>query len=187
MWRILLNNAVLTTTTHRRPERVSDGTSTQVVAQMINKYRIKIVQRELYNGRDPSWIVDRKNHERNTVTIKNQICNQSCVKYIRTHLLGLCGGRFSLEKTIYLLALDILSYCPTHFSPIFQLTLYKFIVLGFLGLSPFFLGWVPNLVLTIIIIIILYYLTKSLARIINKYFLRHVNCYYLIWHWVDIE
>ena len=27
-----LNNAALTTTTHRKPERVSDGTSTQVVA-----------------------------------------------------------------------------------------------------------------------------------------------------------
>ena len=32
MWRRLLNSAALTTSTHRRLEGVSDGTSTQVVA-----------------------------------------------------------------------------------------------------------------------------------------------------------
>ena len=60
MWRSPLNSAVLTTTTHRRPERVSNGTSTQMVAQMINKCRNKIVQRELYNVGDPPWTRDRK-------------------------------------------------------------------------------------------------------------------------------
>ena len=60
MWRRPLNNAILTITTHRETKRVSDGTITQVVAQMINKYRIKIVQNELYNVRDPPWIGDRK-------------------------------------------------------------------------------------------------------------------------------
>ena len=120
---------------------------------MINKCRIKIIQGELYNGRDPSWRGDQKNHKRNTVAIKNQICNQTCVKYIRTHLLRLCWGQFSLEKSIYLFVFDILSFCPTHFSPAFQPTLYKFIILGFLGLSFFFLDWALNLVLTIIIIL----------------------------------
>ena len=37
MWRRPLNSAALVTPTHRKPERVSDGTSTQVVAWMINK------------------------------------------------------------------------------------------------------------------------------------------------------
>ena len=32
-----LNSVALSTTTHRKPERVSDGTDTQVKAQMINK------------------------------------------------------------------------------------------------------------------------------------------------------
>ena len=150
MWRRPLNSAALATTTHRRLERMSDGTSTQVEDQMINKCRIKIVQRELYN------------HERNTVAIKNQICNQTCVKYIRTHLLRLCWGQFSLEKSIYLFVFDILSFCPTHFSPVFQPSLYKFIILGFLGLSPFFLGWALNLVLTIIIIIIIIIMSNTI-------------------------
>jgi len=43
MWRKPLNSAVLTVPTHRGPERVSNGTSTQVVAWMINKWRAKIV------------------------------------------------------------------------------------------------------------------------------------------------
>ena len=53
IWRRPLNSVGLVITTHRRLERVSDGTSTQVIAQMINKCRIKIVQRELYNVRGP--------------------------------------------------------------------------------------------------------------------------------------
>ena len=53
MWRRPLNSAALATITHREPKKVSDGTSTQVRAQMINKCRIKMIQRELYNVRDP--------------------------------------------------------------------------------------------------------------------------------------
>ena len=37
MWKRPLNNATLATTTHRKPKRVSDGTSTQVRVRMINK------------------------------------------------------------------------------------------------------------------------------------------------------
>ena len=53
MLRKLLNSDALATTTHRKPKRVSDETSTQVKAQMINKCRIKMGQRELYNVRNP--------------------------------------------------------------------------------------------------------------------------------------
>ena len=31
-----------------------------------------------------------RNQEKNTVTIMNQYCNQTCGKYIKTDLLGLC-------------------------------------------------------------------------------------------------
>ena len=62
MWRRPLNSAALATTTHRKSKRMSDGTDTQVRAQMINKCRIKIVQRELYNVRDQGR--DRKNRKR---------------------------------------------------------------------------------------------------------------------------
>jgi len=53
MWKRPLNSTVLATITHRKPKRVSYGTDTQVRAQMINKCRIKMVHRELYNVRDP--------------------------------------------------------------------------------------------------------------------------------------
>ena len=96
MWRRPLNSTTLAATTHKRPERVSDGTNTQVVAQTIKKWRIKIVQKELYNVRDPPWIGDQKNHKRNTVAIKNQLYNQICRDYIRIDLLGLCRGQLSL-------------------------------------------------------------------------------------------
>ena len=53
MWRRSLNNAALTTITHRMPKRVSDGTSTQVATQMIDKCMMKRVQEGLYNRKDP--------------------------------------------------------------------------------------------------------------------------------------
>ena len=43
MWRRPLNSAALAKATHKKPKRVSDGTCTQLRAQMINKCRIKIV------------------------------------------------------------------------------------------------------------------------------------------------
>ena len=49
MWRRLLNSAALTTTTHRKPKRVSDRTDTQVRSQTINKCRVKMVRWKLYN------------------------------------------------------------------------------------------------------------------------------------------
>ena len=48
---------------------MSDETSTQVVAQIINKCKIKIVQIELYNRRDPPWIGDQKIIEESTIAI----------------------------------------------------------------------------------------------------------------------
>ena len=53
MWRRPLNSVALATTTHRKPKRVFNGICTQVKAQMVNKCRIRMVQRELYNVRDP--------------------------------------------------------------------------------------------------------------------------------------
>ena len=53
MWKRPLNNAVLVTTTHRMPKKVSNGVNAQVGAQMINKYKTKMTQRGLYNMRDP--------------------------------------------------------------------------------------------------------------------------------------
>ena len=69
IWRRPLNSAALATTTHRRPKMVFDGTSTQVVAPINNKCRIKIVQNELYNVRDLSSIGDRKIIKESTVAI----------------------------------------------------------------------------------------------------------------------
>ena len=53
MWRRPPNSAALAITTHRELERVSDETDTLVGAQMINKCKTKVTQRELYNVRDP--------------------------------------------------------------------------------------------------------------------------------------
>ena len=53
MWRRYLNSETLVITTHRELEEVSDGTDTKVKSQMNNKCRVKIIQRELYNLKNP--------------------------------------------------------------------------------------------------------------------------------------
>ena len=52
MWRRRLNSVTLANATHRRPGKVADGTSTQVKVQMINRCRVKMSQKGLYELRD---------------------------------------------------------------------------------------------------------------------------------------
>ena len=48
----LLNNVALIAPTHKRPVRVSGGTTTQAVTWTIDKWRVKIIQRGIYNVRN---------------------------------------------------------------------------------------------------------------------------------------
>ena len=69
MWKRLLNSATLTTATHRARGKVGDGTSTQVGAQIINKWRIKMTPKKIYNVKDSPWRRDRKIKREDTVAI----------------------------------------------------------------------------------------------------------------------
>ena len=53
MWRRHLNSETLVTTTHRKSGEVSDETGTQVIFQTIDKCRVKMIQKELYNVKNP--------------------------------------------------------------------------------------------------------------------------------------
>ena len=53
MWRRHLNSEAQATTTHKKPREVSDGTGTQVISQTIDMCRVKMIQRELYNVKNP--------------------------------------------------------------------------------------------------------------------------------------
>ena len=48
-----MNSETLIITTHRGLDEVFDGTDTQVESQMNNKCRVKMIQRELYNVKNP--------------------------------------------------------------------------------------------------------------------------------------
>ena len=69
MWRKHLNSEVLATTTHKKPGDVFDGTCTQVISQMVNKCRAKLINRDCSN------------------LIYN--CTQSELIYMNVKLLGL--------------------------------------------------------------------------------------------------
>ena len=64
--------------------------------RLVFMWRVKMKGKESIKGEGSNKGKGSRNQERNTVAIRNQICNQTCEKYIRTDLLGLCRERFSL-------------------------------------------------------------------------------------------
>ena len=53
-----LNSIVLVAATHKGFRKVADGSSTRVMACTINRWRVRIDWKEVYNGRDPPRIGD---------------------------------------------------------------------------------------------------------------------------------
>ena len=68
MWRRRLNNATLANATHKELGKVADGTSTQVRVQMINRWRVKMIQKGLYKVGDSPRKGDRRKREKNNNT-----------------------------------------------------------------------------------------------------------------------
>ena len=55
-----MNSITLVAATHNKLKKAADGTSTQIVTCMINKWRAKINGKEVYNVRDLLGIGDQK-------------------------------------------------------------------------------------------------------------------------------
>ena len=68
MWRRRLNSATLANATHKELGKVADGTSTQVRIQMINRWRVKMIQKGLYKVGDSPQKGDRRKREKNNNT-----------------------------------------------------------------------------------------------------------------------
>ena len=80
-----MNSAALVATTHKRLERASDGTSTQVVTCIINKWRARISEMSLYNVRDPSGIGDWEICRKNAVATRTEIVSKSKRNIFKDH------------------------------------------------------------------------------------------------------
>lgn len=140
MWRKLLKSAALVAASHRRFGKVFDGTSAQVVACMINKWRAKIIWRELYNIRDP---LGREDHPKicreNTVAIRTEIVSKFKRNILEDHSprILLRKAFFAQSLFFFTFFLSLIHYArhSIHWNLVFKPTLYKFIVLGSLGLS----------------------------------------------------
>ena len=59
-----LNSVALVVVTHRGFGKVANGTSTRVMTCTINKWRVKIDWKEVYNVRDPPRMGDRGKESR---------------------------------------------------------------------------------------------------------------------------
>ena len=69
MWRRPLNSVTLATATHKALGKVADGTTTQVGAQIIDKWKVKMTPKKIYKVEDSSWRMDRKIEREDTVAI----------------------------------------------------------------------------------------------------------------------
>ena len=57
---------------------------------LVCTWRVEMKGEESIKGEGSNERGGSRNQERNTVATKNQICNQTCEKYIRTDILELC-------------------------------------------------------------------------------------------------
>ena len=107
MWKRSLNSAILVAATHRRLGRVFDGTSIQVVACILNKWRAKISQRRLYNERDPLGTGIREEIGReNTVAIRTEIVSKFKKNIFKDHCPQILPRKDFFDK----ICLSLLSY-----------------------------------------------------------------------------
>ena len=72
-----MNSTTLVAATHRKLEKAVDATSTQVATCMINKWRAKINENEVYNIRNPPRKGDQKIDLGKTVVVST-ILESSC-------------------------------------------------------------------------------------------------------------
>ena len=67
MWRRRLYSATLANATHREVGKVADGTRTQVKVQMINRWRVKMIQKGLYKVGDSPRKRGEKGERKRTI------------------------------------------------------------------------------------------------------------------------
>ena len=102
MWRRRLNSATLVNATHRELEngKVADETSTQVTVQMINRWRVKMIQKVLYKVGDSPQKGDGRGREKKQYnnpnyfdTLEQSSCTHSTSsdwRLIEINILALC-------------------------------------------------------------------------------------------------
>ena len=71
MWKRLINSAAFAAATHRGLKGVSDGMGAQVGVQIINKCKVQMIRKSLYNVEKPPWRSgSKKREEENIVACK---------------------------------------------------------------------------------------------------------------------
>ena len=108
-----LNSAALVAATHRGFGKVADGTCTRVMTCMINRWRVKIDWKEVYNVRDPPRIKDRGRKSRRRE--KGENCSS-------LHDLGNLCNLVLKEEEEYWVSWTKLSRTKSHTSTHFLVT-----------------------------------------------------------------
>ena len=139
MWRRYLNSEVLATTTHKRPGEVSDGIGTQVISQMIDKCKVKMILRELYNVKNPLWKRDwRNSRTEDSKLIYNY--TQSKLIYMNAKLLRLRVCSYLSLKFNSNLLWTCDNCCPNSLRPSFPTHSLQIYCLELIGPTYFTFG-----------------------------------------------
>ena len=69
-----MNSATLANATHRELEKVADGTSNRVRVQVINRWRVKMIQKGLYKvGNSPRREGEKKKEQDSNLNCSNTL------------------------------------------------------------------------------------------------------------------
>ena len=79
IWRRPLNSVILAATTHKGLKGVFDRMGAQVGVQVINKCKVQMIRKSLYNVEKPPWRGESEKEEENTVACKK---NSNVVIYV---------------------------------------------------------------------------------------------------------
>ena len=99
MWRKTLNSVISTTTVHKEPEKMSDGTCTQVKVRWLTSVRLGWSKRKLYMVKDSAWRRDGKKLGRRR---EKELLYHQLSEIVNSIIIHLLGPLFHLVLCLFL-------------------------------------------------------------------------------------
>ena len=145
MWRRPLNSVISTTTVHKEPEKMPDGTCIQVKVRWLTSVQAGWSKRKLYNVKDSAWRGDREKLGRRR---EKELLYHQLSEIVNSIIIHLFGPWFHLVLCLFL-GLFILqiftSRYPIREEPSFSTYSLQIYCIGHIGLvSQSYWAWALN-------------------------------------------
>ena len=145
MWRKPLNSLISTTTVHKEPKKMSDGTCTWVKIRWLTSVRSRWSKRKLYNVKDFPWRGDWEKLERRR---EKELLQHPLLEIVNSIIIHLLGQRFHQVLCLFLCLFIFQTFTrcyPIHEEPSFFTHSLQIYCTGLIGLvSQSYWAWALN-------------------------------------------